>query len=779
MKKFLSVLIALILAFSAVTPCIYAAESFTVSQVEEMLIGIDTLSQMQSKRNSYTASGGHYDINTTNKTTISRHTTARTGYESYVSDMFAKREAAQKAYDSLSDSEKAMLDSSLVSKLDNELQTSFKSGEYALTTRNDEYSFEAVSLGAGFGYEVSNHMISGEIPQTFIVVDTSDGATTWTPNGKYVPGESNYDVAYCCDVETPIAYGTFYKRINLEDSSYFNEDEAQHIRAVLENSYPFITMDEMKVQLKKGGLDSAFVDSLTRADMIAAVQMAVWSYANINDGAADGLQYFASIDVPKNTGIYFTPLHDYTNEIWDWLPGKRQRTFDPRAEYRVNTLGNYLCNLNGQAASFDQTVISEARIVRTELVSFHEGVYDVTVYVTLNGGGDSRDNLEISAVSYSKKTDGSISVTDIKTEKATLDEDCYSIELSVKDGDLVRIEINGQQYLSKGVYFYDPEGGRESSQSLVGISEGYTNVKADREVIFSAPEYTIVAPDEVEITIGENTVLKTEVIPEIGAPAVLYTSSDESVVRVDEKGNIETVGVGTATITAYLEGNEENRVTITVTVELPRYIIETPEQIKLTAGTTEPIHIKITPDDGRLSPIFHTDDESIATVDENGNITGISDGSTTVYIDFGNGEIRAIPVTVVAPVVTPTPVIPKKHYVCFGKTDGIGWYEVSVNGGDFFPQGPNSTLEVEEGSVLVVRVQDMFIDDEFDFYVNGSKVPTDVANTITVVVNGYMLIGALSMDVDVPDVEESLNIFQKIIKAIKDFFAWIESLFNL
>ena len=54
----------------------------------------------------------------------------------------------------------------------------------------------------------------------------------------------------------------------------------------------------------------------------------------------------------------------------------------------------------------------------------------------------------------------------------------------------------------------------------------------------------------------------------------------------------------------------------------------------------------------------------------------------------------------------------------------------------------------------------------------------DPANTITVVVDGYMLIGALSMDTEVPDVEESLNLFEKIIKAFKDFFDWIASWFK-
>ncbi len=777
MKKLFSFIMALVLMFTTVLPCVYAADDVAASQVEEMLKGIDTLQQMQNKRSSYTASS-HYDINTTNTKIIDKHKAARAGYESYVSDMFAKRAAAQQAYNALSDAEKSQIDPSLVAKLNNELPTVFKTGEYTLTPRDDEYSFEAVTLGAGFGYEVSNHMVSGNIPQTFILVDTSDGTTTWTPSGEYAYGESNYILTYCCDIETALEYSTDYKRVNLEDSNYFDKDEAQHIRAVLENSYPFITMDEMKSRLKKSGMDADFVDGLTRADLISAVQMAVWSYANINDGAADGLSYFASIDVPKNTGIYFTPLHDYTNEIWDWLPGKRQRTFDPRAEYRVNTLAEHLCNLPAVPASYDQTIISRAEIVRTELVSFHDGVYDVTVFVTLNGGGDERDNLKITATSYSKSEDGVVSITDVETKKATLDDDCYSIDISVKNDDMIKIEVDGEQYLAKGVYFYDPEGGRNTSQSLVGVSEGYTKVRAEKELIFTEPEYTIVAPDEVAITIGENTVLKTEVIPEIGAPAVLYSSSDESVVRIDENGNIETVGIGTATITAYLDKDGGSKVTITVTVELPTYVIETPDEIKVAVGKTEPLNIKITPDDGRLTPVFTSEDEGIAKVDASGKVTGVSTGTTNIRIDFGNGEIRTVAVTVVAP---PTPTLPsilKKHYICFGKTDGIGWYEVSVNGGDFFPQGPNSTLEVDEGDILVVRVQDMWIDDEFDFYVNGKKVPMDPANTITIVVDGYMLIGALSMDTEVPDVEESLNLFEKIIKAFKDFFDWIASWFK-
>ncbi len=297
---------------------------------------------------------------------------------------------------------------------------------------------------------------------------------------------------------------------------------------------------------------------------------------------------------------------------------------------------------------------------------------------------------------------------------------------------------------------------------------------------------------EIELTADGKDKIIVEVKPDnADNKEVIFESSDEAVVKVDKEGNVEAVGEGEATITVTSKDNPNLKVEIPVKVEKedvpeepeapeipeePEYVIEVPEEITVKKGITELIYVRVTPDDGELKPAFSSADEGVARVDEFGNVTGISAGTTTVYIDFGNGTVKTVTVTVTAPPVAP--VIPVKHHVCFGKTDGIGWYEVSVNGGDFFPQGPNSTLEVEEGSILVVRVQDMWIDDEFDFYVNGKKVPLDPANTITVVVDGYMLIGALSMDVPVPDVEESLNLFERIVRAFERFIEWVKSLFT-
>lgn len=449
-----------------------------VQSVIEQLEAIDSLQTMQNERNSYTVNS-RYNVNTADTTIITAHETARTGYESYVSEMFAARLAAQQAYNALSDVQKTQIDSDLVAKLDDELSTVFNSGTSSVSPREDEFSFEAVHAEFGYAYEVSNHMVSGNIPQTFILVDTSNGSTTWTPSGKYVYGESNYDVTYCCDVETGLEYGSDYKRINLEDSNYYGASAARHIRAILQNSYPYVSINDMKDRLRAGGLDSEFVADLTRADIIAAVQMAVWTYANSNESAADGLGYFASIDIPRNTGTYFTPLHDYTNETWEWYPGKKLTSYDARAAYRVNNLAYYLCNLPGVEASNDQIVISDVKVTRADLIAEEENIYNVGLHVYLNKGGRTGDNITITASSYTLDSGVATGSTSI----SVADDSCYTMYVRAKYGDTIEVVVEGTQNLSKGVYFYEPEDGRDVSQCLVGVAEGKTHVKAEMSFV--------------------------------------------------------------------------------------------------------------------------------------------------------------------------------------------------------------------------------------------------------------------------------------------------------
>ncbi len=383
-------------------------------------------------------------------------------------------------------------------------------------------------------------------------------------------------------------------------------------------------------------------------------------------------------------------------------------------------------------------------------------------------------------------------ITVDKTEIELIPDAVDKINASVLPGDATDKEI---EFISsdENVVTVDKYGNvkaiADGTAMITVQSKADPSVKKEISVTVKTPEPEIIPvidivvnKTEIELTPDAVDKINVSVLPEDATDKEIeFISSDENVVTVDKYGNVKAIADGIATITVKSKSEPSVKKVITVSVktpdisepDIPEYVITVPDKIIIFEGTTKFIEISISPEGSNLQPSYTSSDESVITVDSSGNIIALKQGTANITVDFGSGDVRIIPVTVIG-----APAIPVTHYVCFGKTDGIGWYEVSVNGGDFFPQGPNSTLEVQNGSILVIRVQDMWINDEFDFYVNGKKVKTDAANTITVKVEGYMLIGALSMDIEVPDVEESLSLLEKLIHAIKAFFDFIFNLFR-
>ncbi|MEE1320105.1 MAG: InlB B-repeat-containing protein [Acutalibacteraceae bacterium] len=215
----------------------------------------------------------------------------------------------------------------------------------------------------------------------------------------------------------------------------------------------------------------------------------------------------------------------------------------------------------------------------------------------------------------------------------------------------------------------------------------------------------------------------------------------------------------------------------------PEYTVEVPDRVTVYEEDSTEIKVEIIPgkdtDGSDLPEVkgYESTDETIAIVDQNGKVTGVKPGTTTVIVTFTDGTQKTV-----------TVVVKEREgiHVVFGKTDGIGWYHVSRDGGKTFETVfGNSTLEVKQGTQLIIKVGDI-MGDSFVFYVNGEKHQPDENGQLVVTVNSYMLIGALSVvpeiDFEVPDVDESLNWFQRLIKSIKDFFNsigdWFSGLFK-
>ena len=139
-----------------------------------------------------------------------------------------------------------------------------------------------------------------------------------------------------------------------------------------------------------------------------------------------------------------------------------------------------------------------------------------------------------------------------------------------------------------------------------------------------------------------------------------WKSSDEETATVDECGRVVALKEGDVTITATLASGAKDSVVLHVfdpdceKKEKSQELLTPKEEITLNPG--DYTIFKTTADFGGVPPYlipvitYDSDDSTIASVDENGIITAVSEGTTTVYafVDYGGGGMATITVNVAA-----------------------------------------------------------------------------------------------------------------------------------
>lgn len=111
-----------------------------------------------------------------------------------------------------------------------------------------------------------------------------------------------------------------------------------------------------------------------------------------------------------------------------------------------------------------------------------------------------------------------------------------------------------------------------------------------------------------------------------------WTSSDESVVTVDENGVVTAVGAGEADITAAVQDADISSVTHVKVVITPTGV-DAPDTLELyTNGESEKsLDAKIIPENAtEVKLAYVSSDDGVATVDENGLVTAVADGECTI-----------------------------------------------------------------------------------------------------------------------------------------------------
>lgn len=264
---------------------------------------------------------------------------------------------------------------------------------------------------------------------------------------------------YCADAVTDGVGGYAYRRINMEDSGYFSDDTAGRLRAIFLNSFPFQRdMDQVAAAVNAwSGAEYADVVNLTESEAISATQAAIWTLTN------DVAVYAPYL----GTGGYYEESEMVDTTIF------RQS----ESEYtggNITALYHYLMGLEGIAPM--STVASDAAFgeLAVECTQAEDGTYTATVTAVVSAVVDEGDQLSLTAVSGTTVSDTVPVANGTNTYTLTLNglEDC-SGEITVN--------IDGYQDASD-VFLFDPLGGREASQTMLGYDESTLPVHAEATV---------------------------------------------------------------------------------------------------------------------------------------------------------------------------------------------------------------------------------------------------------------------------------------------------------
>ncbi len=312
--------------------------------------------------------------------------------------------------------------------------------------------------------------------------------------------DGDTEAAYCADFLISAVSGAEYKRINLEDSTYYSDAAARHIRGIMNEGYWYtwtsadLSEAEAAANAWIAGHEPGSIPAdtplpgdaedavepilgLTADEALLATQLAVWAFAN-TEGDGFWVKYYESFA----SGV--EGQYDYSE-----LPNN------------VKAFRNYLIHQGSEGAAPEDIVFSDQYFV-TEHVIFSgktdEGpTYDVTVKFRLAAPVDERDELKLTAELADREPlrfalNGGNALTPDEAGYYTVKFTGVTEE-ETEVG--VRLVISGKQYVD-GVYFYeakptDGDDARETSQNLVGRAEGMTLVSAETLLQLEAGTQTV------------------------------------------------------------------------------------------------------------------------------------------------------------------------------------------------------------------------------------------------------------------------------------------------
>ncbi len=180
--------------------------------------------------------------------------------------------------------------------------------------------------------------------------------------------------------------------------------------------------------------------------------------------------------------------------------------------------------------------------------------------------------------------------------------------------------------------------------------------------------------DSLTLSVGRYVTVYADITP-AGAlrSDVTYSVSDENIAYVSSDGKVRALQAGECELTATSKYDDTLSVTIPVTVIVPVSAVSIiADQKSITLGETLQLSYEITPKDATMQTVvWYSSDDSVASVTQDGLVTGFKRGEALIRIETADGKgTNSVRITVKQPPESVS-VAPAAVTVAEGKTQKL------------------------------------------------------------------------------------------------------------
>lgn len=216
----------------------------------------------------------------------------------------------------------------------------------------------------------------------------------------------------------------------------------------------------------------------------------------------------------------------------------------------------------------------------------------------------------------------------------------------------------------------------------------------------------------LSLIVGKSDKLEVSIVPLDATDEVIWESSDTNIVSITNNGLVVGKSIGNAIITAKTKnGKVSDRCAIKVLNNEADELNFLEENVEITVNESKKLNITISPQELEKEIIWTSSDESVVLVN-NGEITGVKRGQTTIKASYGSKEVLCN-IKVIVPIVS---MIMEKESI---------------------------TLNVNESEELkVITIPEIIYNDEIKWESSDESVIKVVDGKITAIGSGESLITA-------------------------------------